>query len=432
MARKLFALLLLLLIVLHRPAPAQGSAGGEAGGEIHSILENEEITLADLFRLAELGSPTLAAGRNGIRAMAGRARQAGLYPNPSVGFEIEEFSTSTPGDRKEKVSLVQPVILGGRRGAAVAAALAEQEVAAQTYRETRRSVFQRIHTLWAEQLYFREARSAFDELLAVANHTLGIARIRFDARAAPESQVTKALLEVYELEVARQQLAQEQATGSAELVSLLGGARVPLDRLVGDLPTDSISAGELLRSTDLKDHPARHAAQRQIEAAEYSLREARAARIPDLGFSFAFGRSRATDDEFVEAGLSVPLPIFNRNQGQVARAQSLVEQAHNRARIVHNDLKLTLETARQRYLAAREQLHTTVSRIVPAADRGLTQAREGYRVGRLPFLELIDAQRTFASVRLHTLELRRDLTVAEAELMSLLGKSPHGEAGETP
>lgn len=432
MARKLFVFSLLLLFAIALGAPAQEAAGREAEKEIRSTLEKEEITLADLFRLAELANPTLAAAESAVWAKAGRARQAGLYPNPAIEFEVEELSTSDPSDRKDKVSLVQPLILGGRRGAAVAAARAEQEVAAQTFLDARRNVFRRIHALWAEQLYFREASSAFEELLGVANHTLGIAQTRFDARAAPESQVTKALLEVYELEVAQQQLAQEQAIGSAELLSLLGGIGVPLDRLVGELHADDISEGELLRTTDLDDHPALHAAQRKIDAAESSLRKARAARIPDLGIFFGYGRYRATDEGFVEAGLSVPLPIFNRNQGRVAETQSLVAQAHDRARIVHNDLKLTLEVAQQRYLTAREQLRATVSRIVPAADRGLTQAQEGYRVGHLPFLELVDAQRTLANVRLQTLELRKDLTVAEAELMSLIGTGPYGETGETP
>lgn len=432
MARKLLVFLPLLLFATAPAVPAREAAGAGAEEETRSILGKQEITLADLFRLAELANPTLAAARNGVQAGIGRAEQAGLYPNPTLEIGVEELSTIDADDRKEKVSFVQPLILGGRRGAAVAAARAEQETAAHAFHGVRRDLFRRVHTRWAEQLYFREANAAFSELLRVANHTLGIAQTRFDARAAPESQVTKALLEVYELEVAQQQLGQEQARGSAELSSLLGGARIPFDRLVGALDPDSISTSELLRSTALDDHPALQAAQRDIEAAEASLREAKAARIPDLGLFVAYGRYRAIDEGFVEAGLTVPLPIFNRNQGRVAETQSLAAQAQDRARIVHNDLEAALEVARQRYLIARDRLRAAVDRIVPAADRGLTQAEEGYRVGNSPFLELIDAQRTLANVRLRTLELTKDIIVAEAELMSLLGAGPYGEEEGKP
>ncbi|MFH1278302.1 MAG: TolC family protein [Candidatus Eisenbacteria bacterium] len=427
MARKLLAFSLLLLFAALPAAPARGAAGGEAEEEIRSILEKEKVGLADLFRLAELASPTLAAAESGLRAEAGRARQAGLYPNPVIEFAVEELSTSDPGDRKDKVSLVQSLVISGRRSAAVAAARAEQEAAAQTLLSARRDVLRRVHTLWAEHLYFREAHAAIEELLRIANHTLGIAQTRFDARAAPESQVTKALLEVYELEVTRQQLAQGHAISSAELSSLLGGARVPLDRLVGVLDPDGDSTSGLLLPDALNDHPAFQGARRDIEAAEALLREARAARIPDLGLFVAYGRYRAIDEEFVEAGLTMPLPILNRNQGRVAETESLVAQARDNARIVRLDLQVTLEVARQRYMAAREQLRGAADRILPAADRGLLQAQEGYRVGHLPFLELIDAQRTFANVRLRTLELKRDAIVAEAELLSLVGTGPYGE-----
>lgn len=432
MAQKLLVLLLLLLFATAPAAHTQENTGGKAEEAFSSILDREEITLADLFRLAELANPTLAAAGSSVQAKAGRARQAGLYANPVIEFEVEELSTRDSSDRKDKVSLIQPLILGGRRRAAVAAARAEQEVAAHTFRSVRRDIFLRIHTLWIDQLYFREGNAALEELLRVANHTLGIAQTRFDVRAAPESQVTKALLEVYELEVVQQQLVQERAKGSAELSSLLGGMLVPFDHLVGSLEPNSISTSDLLLSSALDDHPALHAAQWDIDASEAKLREAKAARIPDIGLSLGYGRYRAFDGGFVEAGLTVPLPIFNRNQGRVTETQSLVAQAQDQARIVDNNLKVALQVAHQRYLAARDQLHATMSRIVPAADRGLTQAKEGYRVGHLPFLELIDAQRTLAHVRLRTLELRRDLTVAEAELMSLIGTGPYGAGGEAP
>ncbi len=424
----LFSLVLLFAKAL--PVPAQGAGNGAAGAEVRSILDKEEVSLADLFRVAELANPTLAAARNGVEAKAGLTRQAGLYPNPAVEFEIEELSTSNPDDRKEKVSFVQPVILSGRRGAAVAAARSEQEAAAQTFLNVRRDVYRRIHTLWAEQLYFREADEAVEELLRLANRTLSIARARFEARAAPESQVTRALLEVYELEVVQQELAKQQASGSAALSALLGGGHIPFDRFAGSLEAESDSTIELLRSVDVDEHPAVQAARRETDAARASLREARAARIPDLDVFVAYGRYRAIDAGFVEAGVSVPLPIFDRNQGQIAELRSSIAQGEDRARTVHNDLEVAFEVARRRYHTTRDQLQDLRNRIMPAAERGLEQAQEGYRVGRLPFLELIDAQRTLSDVRLRILELRKDLIVAEAELMSLVGAGPYDEGGK--
>ena len=269
-----------------------------------------------------------------FRPRPGLAQQAGLYPNPTIGFEVDELYTDDPSDRKDKLSLVQPLILGGRRGAAVDAARAEQEAAGYAFAGARREIFRRIHTLCADQFYFREASAAFDDLLQVANHTLEIAQIRFEARAAPESQVTKALLEVYEMEIAQRQALQEQKAGLAELLSLFWGVEVPFDRLAGEAESGSNSPGEIPSPGAMDGHPAFLSAQLEIDAAEAVLREAKAARIPDLDIYVAYGRNRFIDEGFVEAGIALPLPVFNRNQGRVAESQSEIAQAQDRARMV--------------------------------------------------------------------------------------------------
>jgi len=428
--RKLLVLPLFLIVLPHRftyAATADGSIEMAAQQEeVSVILAKQEIALPDLFRLAELTNLSLAAARSAVDIEAGRTRQAGLYPNPTFDVEVEELSTRTSEFRKDKVALVQPLILSGRRGAAVSAARANHASADYARQHTRREVFRRIHTLWAAQLYFHDAERAVDELLEVANRTLDIAQTRFDARAAPESHVTKALLEVYGLDVVRQQLTEERVQGTAELLSLFDGTQVPLDRLVGSLDRDPIDDA----SAHVDDHPALWAAKTNVDAAAATLRAVKAARVPDLGLFVAYGKVRPADEGFVEAGISIPLPLFDRNQGRVAESHALVAQANQHLRIVENDLDVTLAVTRQRYHTARELRDTALNRIVPAAERGLAQAQEGYRVGRLPFLELIDAQRTHASVRRQMLELKRALAAAEADLMSLVGVGPYGETGE--
>ncbi len=80
-----------------------------------------------------------------------------------------------------------------------------------------------------------------------------------------------------------------------------------------------------------------------------------------------------------------------------------------------------MAVARLRYLNARDQLEVVAGKILPAAERGLEQAQEGYRVGRVQFLELMDAQSTLGTVRLRSIELHREMARAEAQLMSLAG-----------
>jgi cobalt-zinc-cadmium efflux system outer membrane protein len=421
------AFLALLFLATHVAADDE-PPGRAARQQVDAILEKQHITLTDLFRIAEVENPVLAAARNSVKAKAGQARQVGLYPNPTLEFEIEELSTDDPENRKDKVSLMQQLVISGRRGNAVAAARADQEAATHDMEQTRRDVYRRIHSLWAEQLYFRETDVVLGGLLGVAKQTLEIAETRFEARAAPEVHVTKALLEVYELETAQHRLTSERARAVAELTALLGGIQVPLDRLVGTLDADSLNIRDL--RGNVSQHPAIIAAETRVKAAEAGLREAKSERVPDLGLFVSYGRSRPAGGDFLEAGFSLPIPLFNRNQGRVAESHALVAKAQDRMRTIKSDFQVLLAAADATYEAIRDELRASADQLMPAAERGLTQAQEGYRVGRVPFLELIDAQRTFSSVRLRNLELRRDLVIAEAELLSLTGMGPYGETGE--
>jgi cobalt-zinc-cadmium efflux system outer membrane protein len=401
-----------------------------ASQEIAAILARPGIGLDDLFRLAELANPHLAVARTNVAAQAGRARQAGLYPNPRFELGIDEMSLDDPELRKTKAMLEQDLILSGRRGAAVASAEAALAAAGQKTLTVRRTTLSQVHKLWAEQLYFREADAAFAELEQVADNTLQIARARFEAKAAPESHVTRALLEVYELEVARQDLDRERARGTAQLTALLGGVEVPADRLSGILDPDAMEA-HLPPDVEavLGDQPALRAARFDIAAAEASLGMARKERFPDLTLVVGYGRFEPGLGNFLEAGVALPLPIFDRNQGSVAENRALAARARHEARIVTSEMEIDLATARLRHRQAHDQLETVAERIAPAAARGLDQAREAYRTGRLMFLELVDAQRTFTDVRLRTLELRKDLAMSEADLMSLLGAGPYADPG---
>lgn len=394
------------------------------------ILSQPEINLNDLFRLADLTNPQLKVDRAWVEARKGQAVQAGLYPNPELTLGVDEAFLSEPNPYKMRVELMQPLILGGRLGLAREAAQFQMESAQYQLLLSRREVYRQVHHHWANQLYFREAETAFAELQKMAQHTLDLARVRFESRSEPESHVTKALLEVYELEVSLQRLRGERARSDAETIAFLGGLPLPLERLSGSLGPDSNKPVWTDDHSGNKDnHPAIRAARMSVAAADAEARAARAARFPDLGVFLAFGQARPEEDNYVEGGISLPIPIFHRNQGRVAETQSLIVMFEHEARQVENELNVALATAKQNHELLHQQLETLETLILPAAERGLDQAQQAYRAGRLMLLELVDAQRTYAGFRQRSIELKRDLAMAEADRLSLLGVGPYDQPG---
>ncbi len=416
-----FSMLMLFCVVRPVLADSQTQSYENRALEVDSLLAKKEITWGDLVRLAELTSPTLSAAKNDVGARAAWAEQAAAYPNPTLGLEIDEMSTSDPDDRKEKVSLVQPLIVGGRRGARVEAARANHELAIHQALSTHRNVMFSLRTMWLEEFHYRKLDAALLDLLALANSTLDMARTRFEARAAPESQVTRALLDVYHLEVQRQEHSLERRESKAQLMALLGGADVPMERFSDSDESYPEVMADLLQMQTVADHPAQTAAHLGVDSARATLQRVKAERIPDLDIFVAYGRNRGADDNYLEAGISLPLPLFDRSQGLIAAHQAEVALARDQAQLVDNKLQNQMAVARYRYLNARDQLEVVAGKILPAAERGLEQAQEGYRVGRVQFLELMDAQSTLGTVRLRSIELHREMARAEAQLMSLAG-----------
>jgi len=412
-------MLMLLCVVQPVLADPQTREYGNRALEVDSLLAKKEITWGDLVRLAELTSPTLSSAKNNVDSQTAWVEQASAYPNPTLGLDIGEMSASDPDDRKEKVSLVQSLIVGGRRGARMEAARANREKAINQALSIRRNVMFNLRTMWIEEFHYRKLDATLLELLALANSTLDIARTRFEAKAAPESQVTRALLDVYGLEVQRQEHSLKRLESQAKLMALLGGTDVPMERFSHSDDSFHEAMADLLLMQNVADHPDQTAAHLGVDSAKATLHQVKAERIPDLDVFVAYGRNRGADDNFLEAGISLPLPLFDRSQGLVAAHQAEVALARDQAQLVDNKLQNQLAVARHRYLNARDQLEVVAGEILPAAERGLEQAQEGYRVGRVQFLELMDAQSTLGTVRLRSIELHREMARAEAQLMSL-------------
>ncbi|MHC4414993.1 MAG: TolC family protein [Planctomycetota bacterium] len=396
-------------------------------------LAGDEITIDDLLQAAERFNPRIAEARAAIGVAAGETWQAGLYPNPSLEFEAEEIPLSAGGltDSTTTIGILQPIIVSGRLSAAVASRSAEQRARGWDLQETRRAVFGDIRHQLAEVLYLREAMRLNGTLQAMAGQTLRIAETRFEARAAPESEVIRARVEADSLEIAIGRLKRDLAAAGARLNLLVGGREVPIDRLAIELASNGPDLDLAELEQQLRErHPSLLAASERIKAAEHRVEEAKAGQHPDVAARLAYGFDGEVEEHILEAGLSIPLTIFDRNQGNVLKARFELIASKEQARAELNQLRAELATAYQRYMAAREQIAAFEQRIVGAAETSLAQTREGYTAGKLQFLDLLDAQRTLAQARVARLNLARELNFSWAQLHAILGESLKQRKGD--
>jgi cobalt-zinc-cadmium efflux system outer membrane protein len=392
------------------------------------------ISLADLLRVAEARSPDLAAARSGVGVAAGQRWQASFYPNPRADVFAEDISWREGfSDAKTTVGLTQPIIIGNRRHAAMEAAGAEQAARTAEVESRRRALFGDIAAEHARLVAIHEQQRLYGELRDLANRTLTSAQARFEAKAAPETDVIRPRVEVYRIEASLGRLAQERTAASRRLALLIGGIEVDAARLAGTLPLTPGSLDiETLQASVRATHPSLAVTDREIDAAAARLERVKAEVTPDLDVRVAAGYRGESDDGIVEVGAGMTIPLWDKRQGDILSARFEVMRARQQRAAVENDLLGRLAEAVGEYEAARTQLDTFRDRIVPDAQRAFEQTGEGYRGGRSSFLDLLDAQRTLTEARVTLAELASAVAAARARIIQVVGPDGLGSPVAPP
>ena len=400
-----------------RTADAAASDTRSAG----AALPDTGITLTDLLRQAERANPDLRSSRSAVGIAAGRVWQSGLYPNPTarvtsgeIGFEGDSSNTI--------VGVTQPIVIGNRLRAAVAAADAEEAARLADVERVRREVFGRVAGLHARVLELDAQLALVDELISVATQTLDIAETRFEARAVSEPDVIRPRVEVHQLRADRQRIAQELTAAENQLGLVVNTDPISAHRLGSGIPTtpEPLDEDELVAAVEAA-HPALIVAEREIVAAEAALERIRAERVPDLNVTAGVGYSDEGDQGIAEIGVGARIPLWDRRQGDIMSAR--FELMKRRQDKVATRNRLLSELAEQvgAYGAARDQLAIIRDQVVPDAQRAFDQIDESYRAGRASFIDLLDAQRTLMQSRRTRIELAGRASVARARIAAISG-----------
>lgn len=375
--------------------------------------------------LREATAPRLIVGEAETRAAEGRALQARAHPNPTLDLQVENIGGDGPyrdfQSAETTLSIGQTLELGGKRGARMAAARAEVD--------TTRSRADLGRVTFARDLALAYAAAeAAGERLAVARDGVDLARA--DARAAQllvdngkeaglRALQAEAALSTAQADVSR---AEAEAGGAlARLAALTGGEQIYtavtpglLDRAWSLAASDAQSPSVIVAEAEQAN------ALRKLD-----LERRRAA--PDVTVSFGVRRLAGEDATAAVAGISLPLPLFDRNRGAVKSAQAEADAARARLAMARADAVADRRGAEGEARAS--------ARIAAAAREGETTAREAYRLarlgyeaGKLPLIELLAARRDLMAARQRHIEARLARAKATADLALAHGQIAFGGA----
>ncbi len=414
-----FLLKILLITAVIVPSASVVTAGAQVEGE---------LTLDQAVDAALRLNPSLRAAMHSVSAAEARVTQAGLLPNPEFLLETENFGGSGDldgFDAAETTAVIsQEILLGGKRRRGRAVTESDQILAGRDLEAARLDVV--LHTTAA---YFRvvtaqEREALAEELLALAERFAQTVRARVDAGKVSPVEGTRADIEVAQSRVRRTRATRNLKAARVHLAANWGSGAPTFDRTVGELPEPKVPPSlEELRS-QLLQTPEIVRLEDMIQRQQNVLDFESAFRVPDLTVSLGPRRFSQMGQSAWVAGISLPIPIFDRNQGLRKAAEFELERVRRDAEAVRITIEAELAAGLERLHAAEQETKIMKSQIVPGAEAAFAATEIGYTEGKFGFLDVLDAQRALFESRSLLRDSREEYALTLTELERLVGITP--------
>lgn len=385
---------------------------------------NSAYTLDTVIELALERNPSMAGAQGSMRQSRGQQVAAGAYLNPSItGFAgqgaIRDPSTGVKIIERT-VTVEQPLEWQGKRRARQQAADAGAAGASAAMEETRLNVIAETKVAFYNVLFAQRDVELASQNLAMVEEVLRTVKARVAAGEATPFETMKATVEVQKAkkEAARAQNALVVVRAKLDMVT--AGMLGREFSIQGDFePLQQGLDPEALTARALDQHPTLRRLSKLVEQAEFSATLERESRIPNVTVQGNYHREAG--DESLTAGLSVPLPLWYRRQGEIETALGARHRAEAERLRAQNEITQAITQHVQDVRTANEQLQVFETGLLKQAEQTLRVARVSFQQGAASLLDLLDSQRVYRQTLLEYAQTRTDLSIALARLERAVG-----------
>ena len=392
---------------------------GTSGTLMPSFAQaKEQMPTFDLDRIIDLAlerNPAILGAQSVIEQNEGMRTQAGAYPNPTIGVQTATASLRDPstGTRltESGMTLHQTVEWPGMRAARQDAADAGLASATVGLDEAKLNLIAEVKQAFYELLLAERTVDLLQQNLEIVQEVARIVRARVRSGEGPQFEAVKAEVEVLK---AKQEITKAKNAVRVKLVgldTLTAGALGPRYKVQGDfrLLRDRLDP-EQMAARDLSQHPILKRQGKLVEQAEFTVTKERQGRVPNV--TLFGGYARETGREGVVAGVSVPTPLWYRQQGHIATA--LGTQRKEEAELIRarNDLARAINQHAREAETAQEQILVYEEGLLKQAQEALRIAQLSFRQGASSLLDVLDAQRVQRQITVDYNLARFELSLA--------------------
>lgn len=385
----------------------------------------DSLTLEQAYTNVLSSNPQIQSYKARIMAAEGHKQQEALMPNPQVVLEAENFGGDSPRNGLDvteyTLGVEQQIELAGKRSKRELVASIEQQQASQTASAGIQAILAQTKASYMRVAIAQERLNLANQRVNLANKTHETVKKRINAAKAADIQHTKADLEVSAAEVEQRKASKELDIAKTELANLMGKAALnsDLSSNLQDIP-NAPEREALMKNLDKT--PMIALSQLAIMRENSALDLAKANGIADPTFGLGVKRFNEDDGTAFMASISMPINIFDRNQGNIAKAKANLLAAETDKHAQSLNLARHAEELLQTLVSAREEVLAYQDGLLPSAQKAYRQAEEGFDRGAFSFLDLLDAQRTLFDVQESHLEALASFHETKSKIDILTGE----------
>jgi len=415
--------MLLLSPVMCTAIVASTAAAAEINFNIRQAVE---------FALQNNGNLKALKEEKGVHEAA-RTR-AGLFPNPVL--EVDGTTGEFTGSKFENtlwVGVSQEFLTAGKRGKRRVVAEKELEGFGWQIENSGRLLSEEVKTSYFDLLLAQKRLELAERSVKLNNQLHDVAKQRFEAGDIPELEVNLARVEVARSEGRRTDAERELLPAKARLLTLMGlspsesaGFGGSLEGTPFNKTLPELKALALAKRPDIKALAAENA------KGDANIALAKAERMPNITVGVGYQRENSaidvsgeevkTRDNLIGLKLSIPIPVFDRNQAGVKEALARKGSAENRYLYARQTIERETEAAFERLRSAEKSLSIYAKDIIPQLEENLKLVQEAYRIGEVGILVVIEEQKKFFEVNDDYLSALYNRQIALAKLEAAAGE----------
>lgn len=395
----------------------------DVAAEVRSVGTAESaaaLTLAAALELAFASNPELSAAGHELSATEASIVQAQARPNPEFSALVEDTRNST---RNTTLQLNQPIELGDKRAIRIEAATQGHLAATADLYSRRIELEASVMAAFFDVLVAQERRQLAQSSVELAQRATDAAKRRVVAGKISPVEETKARVAEANVRIELTLAGSELASARKRLASSWGSAMPSFERVVGDVET----LPPLLALADLQARlghsPGMQRARIEVERRQALTQVERSRQTPDITLSLGARRNEELNLNQAIFGISIPIPVFDRNQGNVQEALSRTDKARDQLFATEIQLSNELAFAYERLRALHQEIAALKQDILPGAESAYAASAKGFELGKFDFLDVLDAQRTLFQAKSQYLRALAEAHRSSTEIRRIVGES---------